>query len=212
MKTKKLLLLLLGFLLSGCSDLFDIKIPVSLHPLYTEKELVFEERLLGTWFDGDTKLMFKEGEDVDSYDLIFSDGEEKAKLAAHLVKIDEMLFLDLASDISYADCNDFSAILLLPTHMFMKIEAVEPKLRIRFVNMMEAIENDPKLIKHEIVEANDLKYIVLTASTKELQAFVLKYADDSRVFTDEIVLNRKKTKEPNEPNDTDPNAAEPNDD
>ena len=43
MKTKKLLFYLLAGVLAGC-------LPVmSLHPLYTEKDLVFEEKLLGTW-------------------------------------------------------------------------------------------------------------------------------------------------------------------
>jgi hypothetical protein len=39
--------------------------------------------------------------------------------------------------------------------------------------------------------------LVLTASTKELQAFVLKYIDNENLFADEIVLNRKAGSEPN---------------
>jgi len=40
--------------------------------------------------------------------------------------------------------------------------------------------------------------LVITGSTKELQAFVLKYADNEKVFTDQVVLSRKepKTKTP----------------
>ena len=41
MKIKKPFLCLLAVLLGGC-------VP-SLHPLYTEKEIVFEEKLLGVW-------------------------------------------------------------------------------------------------------------------------------------------------------------------
>ena len=45
MKTKKLLSCLIVAIIGGC-------IPVmSLHPLYTEKDVVFEEGLLGTWLD-----------------------------------------------------------------------------------------------------------------------------------------------------------------
>jgi len=46
MKTKKLLFYSLAALLGGC-------VPVmSLHPLYTEKDVLFEEKLLGRWVDG----------------------------------------------------------------------------------------------------------------------------------------------------------------
>ena len=36
--------------------------------------------------------------------------------------------------------------------------------------------------------------LVLTGLTKELQAFVLKYADDERVFTGQVTLSRKEPK------------------
>ena len=55
-------------------------------------------------------------------------------------------------------------------------------------DMEKLLKRDPNAVKHEIVDER----LILTASTKELQAFVLKYADDSRVFTNEIVLSRKK--------------------
>lgn len=46
MKGKKLLFYSLAAILGGC-------VPVmSLHPLYTEKDVLFEEKLLGSWVDG----------------------------------------------------------------------------------------------------------------------------------------------------------------
>jgi hypothetical protein len=72
--------------------------------------------------------------------------------------------------------------------------------------MKRVLGKDPNAIKHEL-EDNRL---VLTASTKELQAFVLKYANDEKLFGNKIVLNQKKTsaaeppgkKDPNDPNQT----------
>ncbi len=57
MRTKKLLFHLPAALLAGC-------VPVmSLHPLYTDKDVIFEEKLLGTWLDDpnspDTAWQFK---------------------------------------------------------------------------------------------------------------------------------------------------------
>jgi hypothetical protein len=49
------------------------------------------------------------------------------------------------------------------------------------------LEQDPNAVEHELV--NDT--FVLTASTKELQTFALKYAEDGKVFSEEKVLIRK---------------------
>jgi hypothetical protein len=64
--------------------------------------------------------------------------------------------------------------------------------------MAEFLTADPNAVKVDSLEDGPAKYL-LTASTKELQAFVLKYADDSRVFTEAMVLSRKKTADPNAP-------------
>jgi hypothetical protein len=54
----------------------------------------------------------------------------------------------------------------------------------------ELLTEKPDIVKHASVGDR----LVLTAPTKELQAFILKYADDERVFTDEITLVRKQAK------------------
>jgi len=123
--TKKLLFYLLAALLGGC-------IPVmSLHPLFTEETLVFEEKLLGTWVDdpnnpkeiwefkrvvdeSDSTPEFKfnrPDEPKKAYELVFvskpkpresdqhfllSDDKSGAgSFFAHLVKLNNRLFLDV---------------------------------------------------------------------------------------------------------------------
>ena len=53
--------------------------------------------------------------------------------------------------------------------------------------MKEFLEEHPDAVEHILVEDR----IVLTASTKELQAFILKYADDEKLFPGDITLERK---------------------
>ena len=78
--------------------------------------------------------------------------------------------------------------------------------------MGQLLKEDPNAVKYELADDK----LILTASTKELQAFVLKYADDSRVFSDAIVYSRKKPKDPNdrqakqEPNELDQKARNKN--
>ena len=72
MSTKKLLFYLLAVLLGGCVPI------VSLHPLFEKKDVVFDEKLLGTWVQDpnapETIWDFKRADaKEDAYRLIFSD-------------------------------------------------------------------------------------------------------------------------------------------
>jgi len=198
MNTKKFLFYMLAALLGGC-------VPVmSLHSLYTEKDVAFEEKLLGTWVqdNNDTTWEFKRSDEPENaYKLIFSDKQgPKGSFVVHLVKLQNTLFLDVFPSELPWEPNDpnkidwqYNAFFLIPAHTFIKIGSIEPQLKMRLTaesKMKELLKENPKAVKHTSVEDR----IVLTGSTKELQAFVLKYADDERVFTNEIVLHRKEAK------------------
>ena len=204
MNTKKHLFYLLAVLLGGCLPV------ISLHPLFTKENLVFEEKLLGTWVDDPnspevTWEFERIAEKEKAYKLIFSDDKGKKGLfVTHLVKLENRLFMDVyPAELPWEqeDPNNlkwpYNAFFLIPAHTFIKVSSIEPQLKMRITNgdeMEKLLKEDPNAVKHISLEDR----LVLTASTKELQAFVLKYADDERVFTgEEIVLNRKKSKNPN---------------
>lgn len=199
MKTKKFLFYLLAALLGSC-------IP-SLHPLYTDKELLFKENLIGTWTEEDSQWVFEEGSEPNSYDLAVTDNEGKGEFTAHLVKIDNMLFLDLfPEEPDLEGANDFYKSHLLPVHTFIKVEQIEPILKMRMMDpeeMGDMLENDPNLIKHEIVEDR----VVLTASTNQLQKFMKEHANDEGLFNEPIEMKRPELKEPNEPSISEPNDS-----
>jgi hypothetical protein len=116
------------------------------------------------------------------------------------VKLQDRLFLDIYPSELPWEADDpnkmdwlYNSFFLIPAHTFLKMDAVEPQLKMRLTlesEMKELLTEKPDAVKHTSVGER----LVLTAPTKELQAFVLKYADDSRVFTDEITLSRKQTK------------------
>jgi len=210
METKKFLFYVLACLLGGC-------VPVlSLHPLYTEKDVVFDEKLLSIWTDDSNGTWeFKRAEKA--YELIVSDEEGKRGLfITHLVKLENRLFLDVyPANLPFGPPEDpnkiwfFNAFFFVPAHTFIKINAIEPQLKMQLTiedKMEKLLKEDPNAVKYERFEDDRL---ILTASTRQLQKFVLKYADDSRVFTGEFALTRKVTKDPNEPAPTDPNTAQP---
>ena len=203
-RAKKALFYLMAALLGGC-------IPViSLHPLYTEKDVVFEERLLGKWVDDpnspETMWEFNRSEEPkNAYNLVFSDDEgKKGSFVAHLVRLrsvrtprENKLFLDVyPSELPWEieDPNKlelpYNSLFLIPAHTFIKIDFSGPQLKMWLTNedeMEKLLKEEPNAVKHTFVEDR----LLLTASTKELQNFVLKYADDKRVFKGEIILIRR---------------------
>jgi hypothetical protein len=203
MKVKKILFYLLAVLLGGC-------VPVmSLHSLYTKENVVFEEKLLGTWVDDpNSPEVIWEFTHIDepknAYKLIFSDDKgKKGSFVAHLVKLQNRLFLDVyPGELPWEpdDPNEvkwlYNSFFLIPVHTFIKIDSIEPQLKMRLTDddkMAELLKEDPNAVEHTLVEDK----LILTASTKELQAFVLEHADDNRVFTNEVVLNRRETEKTN---------------
>ena len=230
MNAKKGFFYLLAVLFGGC-------VPVmSLHPLFNEKDVVFDKKLLGTWVDDpnspETTWDFKWADGKENaYRLIFTDKKgNKGLFIAHLVKLKDKLFLDACpppsgwegaskkitslepygikaevSQYRYGEQQDpnkiewsYNYYFMIPVHTFIKINSIEPQLKIVLTDddkMKEFLKADPNAVKHTVLEDKP----VLTASTNELQAFVLKYADDTRVFAETIVLDRKKTTEPNAP-------------
>ena len=188
---------MLAALLGGC-------VPVmSLRPLYTKENVVFDKKLLGTWVDdpNESKItwQFKSiDKPENAYKLIFT-GEDgmKGSFVAHMLKLQDKLFLDVYPSELPWDPEDpnkmewpYNTLFLVPAHTFVKIDSVGPKLKMRLMletQLKKLLEEDPDAIEHVVVEDR----LILTASTKELQAFVLRYADGDEVFTDEIVLERK---------------------
>ncbi len=197
MKTKKPLFYVLAVIVGGCVPV------ISLHPLYTEKDVVLDKKLYGTWVDdsNDSKAIWefkKIDEPKNAYNLIFSDEDgKKGSFVAHMVKLQDKLFLDIfPSELPWEpeDPNKmdwpYNSLFLIPAHTFMKIDSIEPQLKLRLTlesEMKELLKENPSVAEHTFVGDR----LVLTGSTKELQAFVLKHSDDERVFTDQVTLSRK---------------------
>jgi hypothetical protein len=215
MKTKKILFYLLAGLLGGC-------IPVmSLHPLFTEKNIAYDAKLLGTWVDdsNETSWRFTDANEPEkAYKFIFTDKEgKKGSFIAYLVVLNKKLFLDVYPDESPWGTEDdtnkvkwvYNALFLMPIHTFIKINEIKPQLKLQLTDddeLKKLLSDDPNAVEHTIIEDR----LILTASTKDLQAFVLKYADDDRVFTEEIVLTRGKNDGSDKPTKQKPEKVDPN--
>lgn len=175
----------------------------SLYPLYREKDLIFDERLLGIFsteglaVKGDTwefeKLdwqaesrteknwnQFKSGK---TYKLTDTEDEKKAEFAVHLLKLGKNYYLDFFP-VKYNIENYMLDMQLMPAHIFGKIEFVNNNIVMHWFDgefLTNLIDSNKIKIPHKMLENS----ILLTANTEELQKFVRKYGDNPGAFLNE---------------------------
>ncbi len=198
------LALLLVVLAHGC-------IP-SVHPLYTMDDVVMDHRLLGVWksteeehppkFSGlplrgakDQWTFETHGEDA--YILTLTEKEEKVQeqFIVHLVQLGDHYYFDFfpqndqEAGVPPIERTILGYMTLFPVHAFAKVEFTDQELRIRFFNdewLKKLFDQRKVRIKHE----KTVDGILLTAPTKDLQQFLIKYAKE-QLASDEIIILEK---------------------
>ena len=195
MKKKSLFfVLIISTFMSGCVT--------SLHPLFTKNDLITDKNLVGTWLQQD-------GEDIavwkfekyqkgmfgmfseKSYTLTYFEDSVPAKFSVHLTKLGNHVFFDLYP-IEVDNVNPLAELCLLPVHVFFKAKITNNQVELKMFNykwLSKLFEENRIRISHELVGPHEM--ITLTASTKELQKFVIKYADDANAFEDEPAILKR---------------------
>jgi len=184
---KRLLACVLVLTVCGC-------VP-SLHRLYTDKDVTFEDKLLGRWSqeNDDQVWLFDKG-DEQSYRLtVVGEDNKVGRFTAHLVRLKGKLFLDLYPDsLEDETLLEYYTFHLVPAHTFIRVDQIEPQFKMAVMDpdkVDDLLQKEPGLIKHERLEERGDERLVLTASTKDLQEFVLKHADS--VFGDPALLTKR---------------------
>jgi hypothetical protein len=160
----------------------------SLHSFYLEKDVVFEQRLVGEWLEKDTQgkpqtWRFEKGDD-NAYRLLITEGDgKKGEFDTHLFKLKEELFLDLTPrEVNFAtNQSDLVAMCLIEGHMLVRVPQLEPCLQLAFIDsdwLEKYLGENPKSLAH----CKDQKRLVLTAPTAELQDFVLRHLEEGELF------------------------------
>ncbi|MBN1588353.1 MAG: hypothetical protein JW888_02450 [Pirellulales bacterium] len=170
----------------------------SLHPLYTEEDLVFDSALLGKWSEkpnatkpGATWHFEKDARDPTGYLLKTTGADNRTDMfSAHLVRLGDSLYLDLvpAKPSPGSKRHAMHGLHYIPAHLFFKVYQVSPEFQ--WGVMLPAAVNQllaetPEALKHERPDGR----LVLTASPKELQEFVQKHSKE-KLFTPPIVMKR----------------------
>ena len=187
-KTKLALLALLGLTLAGCV--------LSLNPLFKDGDGTFDPALNGVWEAPEGKGTFTfRGFPADKFYSLETHftNQPKAEFNAVLGTVGKHRFLQLVPrrpDNIHA--KSFYGGHFIQACSFWKVTLESNSLTLMSLDYrwVERMDKAKKLdIQHEQQEGG---FIILTAPTEELKAFVLKYADDTSAFSDGLTFERKK--------------------
>jgi len=168
----------------------------SLHPLYTEEDVVFEPDIVGEWISDDPKALWSfTSRDNKACELVYTDENLKSgSFKVHLVKIGDAMFLDLFPVRSFADECSLHWCHYIPAHTFILVEQIKPKFQIRMFNvdwLTKLLKENPTAIKHERDSTGgDDAGILLTAGPKDLQSFFTEHIKTEDAFMDPIDLEK----------------------
>jgi len=197
MRTTLTAITLAGFLLlaaTGC-------VP-SIHPLYTPETLAAEPGLPGVWVsdDGSARWDFRPS-GTKEYDLRYTERDVKngaetaASFSARVVRLGKFRFLDICP-VKLEPGNDLYRALFIPSHLFLRLEIEGDKLRLAILDgdwLKKELRGGRVALAHErIGDERSGREILLTASTRELQRFMLAQGGNAKAFPEPGDLMRQR--------------------
>ena len=192
-------------MLSGCLS--------ALHPLFTEQDLEFDPKLVGSWRVGTENdiFTFERGTPESfgnlpeslqqlagkAYVLTVTNGkggEETAKYYAFLARIGKHLYLDYypTETKTRKGYPEFYKKNFIPMHSFYRLQPGKDSNTIIIGQFSDSylrklINKKQIRIRHEVRFDGDY---VITAPTEELQQYVLKYSDVDEAYHDNKTYTR----------------------
>lgn len=192
MKTKILKLLAAAAalsLLGGC-------VVLSVYPFYTPRDLIFDPGLTGRWVETSSTNTFWQFEGVDEkfYLLDTTDDESTNVFEANLFQLKKYRFLDLLT----TNRDEFTRF-EIPVHLICKVENDGTNLSMHFLDygwLAGLLTNNPTPLRHIVIPeqpgtTTNGNMLYLTAETKDLQNFLLKYAEDTNAFSSDSHVELK---------------------
>jgi hypothetical protein len=157
---------------TACGDL------LSLHPLHTARDQVFDPALEGRWENDDDLLTIERVED--RYEATLQsrrDASESHKYEVHLTDIKGVRFADLLWEDGIG-------------HMFVRTQITPAELRLTFLDSEWLRQRVP----HEESEVDGGRtQAVVTARTPQLRSMVAKYALEPKAYDpNDVVFRRAK--------------------
>ena len=179
----KLLPVLAVLLIGGCV--------LSLEPIATEADRVFDRDLVGTWKPTDASETWRcKAVDGATYRITYTDEKHRrAEFAASLFALGKDRFLDLSPEPLPTTLNSLYADHWVPAHTVARVLGTRPKLVLAILDqdwLEKHVAANPTALAHEVIRGQ----IVITATTKEFQHFVLANLETEGAFRPMLELLR----------------------
>lgn len=157
-------------LLAGCLP--------SLNPIYTERDLIFDPAVVGSWKQPNSRASWEfTKRDDKSYNLVYTDENGySGRFIARLARIEETVFLDLFPQQNASDESGFYKFHLVPIHTIYLVRRTTPELELAAIDhkwLEKFLAEHPGTVANATFDGRKL----ITASTAELQAFVLQHKE-----------------------------------
>jgi hypothetical protein len=165
----------------------------SIQPILKDEQVFTDDHFLGSWVssDGKTSGEVTATDDHKKYNLLYTDEHGKqAKLLVRLGKIGDMTIAESTTDDPAPDASDVYKMHLLPLHCFMVVKsATQARL------VLKAMDSDwfSKYMKAhttELAVTGDKDAFLVTASTDDFQAFLIRHAKDDGAYGDDGIFVR----------------------
>jgi hypothetical protein len=148
----------------------------TLNPVYTQRDLIYDAALLGFWRQRESTATWnftKAGEK--EYALAYTDTEGRSgTFTARLANVGGVQFLDLYPVKDELESSEFYKFHLLPIHTVYIVRQTSPDLKLAGFDLKwldEYLQQNPDALQHSTYNGQQL----VTASTEELQAFLLEH-------------------------------------
>ena len=144
----------------------------SLHPWYADKDVTFEEKLLGVWDqEKDNNLWtFEKGDGEKKFYRLTIVSKDKipSVLGATLFKVNGKMYLDtFPGSESLQNTNEFFQTNIVGVHQLLRIDSIQPTIQFRMLNpdsIGKMLKAKPDLLAHESPGEGD--GVLLTAPTE----------------------------------------------
>jgi hypothetical protein len=197
-----------GFLMVMLAMLAGSCIP-SLFPLYTQEDLVTDDRIVGTWNAGGNNIWvidrldynpksdfmnpdWTDPKDKKTYRLKVTEVSEgdtlEAEFVVHMLVLDGQHYLNFFPT-DYELAHGFLSWHMIEANNFSKVRITEDSLSLNFFDpsyMEKLIDTNRIKISHIRLDSG----ILLTARARELQKFVIKYGNEDEAILEPDVLKR----------------------
>jgi hypothetical protein len=184
-------LAMFAVLAAGCIP----PLTLSINPLYTEKDIVYESNIEGLWYPNDDSLIFGDWKftkgDKNCYNLEIGGGD-LSRFKTYLFKINEDNYMDLYPDLAASRFGGLFSLLMVRTHMFFKVNKTASTMELTSINiyglsryLMEHPDAMPDAFffyQKDLDPEEPEPWILLTASTEKLQEFFIKSRPAAGLF------------------------------